>query len=90
MLLILLVSAIAFAAVVFLALGLNESTTLRLGAFTTPAAFLANEAAADRRPRQTARTLDVAGYVAVREPFGRTAGWVSVVRSCTSLRSHRG
>jgi hypothetical protein len=37
-----------------------------------------------------ARTFDAAGYVAVREPFRRTAGWVFVVRSCTSLRSHRG
>ena len=35
----------------------------------------------------TARTLDVAGYVTVREPFGRAAGWVFISRS---LRSHRG
>ena len=35
----------------------------------------------------TARTLDVAGYVAVREPFRRTAGWVFVVdaRRCGAI-----
>ena len=66
---------------------------------TCGAAFLADEAPADRRPGQilgqgvqpdidhasiaiTARTLDVAGYVTVREPFGRAAGWVFVSRSC--------
>ena len=39
----------------------------------------------------TPRTLDVAGYVTVGEPFCRTAGWVSVCSSrLWSLRSHCG
>ena len=72
---------------------------------TRRATFLAHEAAADLQVLGqgiqsnvdhptiaiAARTLDVAGHVTVREPFGGTAGCVFAYPSrLWSLRSHRG
>ena len=73
---------------------------------TRGAAFLADEAPGDCRPRQilgqgvqpdidhasialTARTLDVTGYVAVRDPF-RRASWRVFTGSKARKRPERG
>jgi len=70
---------------------------------TGDAALLADEAPTDHRPRLvlgqgvehasialTGRTLNVAGYMAVGEPFCRAAGWVLACPSRLSFLSHCG